>query len=381
MNTNHIFARDPINNVFGGVCAGLARYFKIDRWIVRMAFLALIFLWGFIIPVYLILWMAMPKASENMAATDQPENTSADRTFVETISGFFSGLIQLIFRFFGKIVGFILIFCLSICLLMGWSFLTGLDQFWNVILDAENDYLLFKYAFIAQLILSASLVLMLSFWLMSKKITLSKKWIYAFILAFACSSASIAYLLYETSSLFSKKVVTSQSIPVALPYDSTFRLICSEELALSNTYSFGQDNRLVFGNFAIIDSGIYSGNVVVRIVPSTAAEARLEVAISANGKDSADAVRYQKQVSYRFDQQNKDLIISPYFKIPRSSKWRNQQVTLMLSIPIGFKIRLIENMASSVKIEGLPDESGLEALIGKDLIMTSNGLIVRKNYF
>lgn len=55
--------RDVDNRIFGGVCAGIAAYLDVDAMLVRIIAVILIFLTsGVIIPVYAILWMALPPA-------------------------------------------------------------------------------------------------------------------------------------------------------------------------------------------------------------------------------------------------------------------------------------------------------------------------------
>jgi len=55
--------RDIDNRIFGGVCAGIAAYFNVDSLLVRIIAVILIFLTsGVMIPVYIILWMALPPA-------------------------------------------------------------------------------------------------------------------------------------------------------------------------------------------------------------------------------------------------------------------------------------------------------------------------------
>ncbi len=55
--------RDIDDRVFGGVCSGIAAYFNIDRVVVRVLFAILPFLsFGAIIPIYIILWIAIPPA-------------------------------------------------------------------------------------------------------------------------------------------------------------------------------------------------------------------------------------------------------------------------------------------------------------------------------
>ncbi|MGQ1889354.1 PspC domain-containing protein [Thermophagus sp. OGC60D27] len=55
--------RDVEDRVIGGVCSGIAAYFNIDRVFVRVLFAVLPFLsFGAIIPIYIILWIAIPPA-------------------------------------------------------------------------------------------------------------------------------------------------------------------------------------------------------------------------------------------------------------------------------------------------------------------------------
>ena len=54
--------RDPDHVVFGGVCSGLAAYFGLDIVLVRVLFIAAIFLGAFGFPLYIILWLVIPKA-------------------------------------------------------------------------------------------------------------------------------------------------------------------------------------------------------------------------------------------------------------------------------------------------------------------------------
>ncbi len=55
--------RDGDNKIIGGVCSGLAAYFTIDPVFIRIAFAILPFLsFGFVVPVYIILWIVIPEA-------------------------------------------------------------------------------------------------------------------------------------------------------------------------------------------------------------------------------------------------------------------------------------------------------------------------------
>ncbi len=54
--------RDEDNSIIGGVCGGLGNYFGVDPVIFRLAFLAAVIIGGFGTILYIILWIAIPKA-------------------------------------------------------------------------------------------------------------------------------------------------------------------------------------------------------------------------------------------------------------------------------------------------------------------------------
>lgn len=58
---NKRLERIPAESVLGGVAAGLADYFNIDKIIVRLLFVAGLFLGGSTLLIYIILWIVLPE--------------------------------------------------------------------------------------------------------------------------------------------------------------------------------------------------------------------------------------------------------------------------------------------------------------------------------
>jgi phage shock protein PspC (stress-responsive transcriptional regulator) len=58
----HRMYRDPDHRMIGGVCAGMAAYWNMDIWIVRMIFVGFTILGGLGLLVYLILYIVLPEA-------------------------------------------------------------------------------------------------------------------------------------------------------------------------------------------------------------------------------------------------------------------------------------------------------------------------------
>jgi phage shock protein C len=59
--TESRLTRSEKDQIIAGVCGGLAEYLAIDVVLVRIAFVILAFASGIGIPIYLILWLIMPK--------------------------------------------------------------------------------------------------------------------------------------------------------------------------------------------------------------------------------------------------------------------------------------------------------------------------------
>jgi phage shock protein PspC (stress-responsive transcriptional regulator) len=73
-NNIHKLYRNKETKAIGGVCSGLALHFGIEIWVVRLAFFAGIFLWGSAILIYIIAWITIPKASNNVQSTKLNNN-------------------------------------------------------------------------------------------------------------------------------------------------------------------------------------------------------------------------------------------------------------------------------------------------------------------
>lgn len=56
--------RSETDRQIAGVCGGLADYFEVDPTLIRILFVALVFLGGPGLLIYIILWIAVPEESK-----------------------------------------------------------------------------------------------------------------------------------------------------------------------------------------------------------------------------------------------------------------------------------------------------------------------------
>lgn len=54
--------RDPDTRIIAGVCSGMAAYWRIDPWLVRVIFIVISLPGGLGVLIYLILWIVLPEA-------------------------------------------------------------------------------------------------------------------------------------------------------------------------------------------------------------------------------------------------------------------------------------------------------------------------------
>lgn len=62
------------DRVIGGVCSGLGEYFNLDPSLIRLIFVVLAFAGGSGLPLYLVLWVILPKKSNLDMSTEEVIN-------------------------------------------------------------------------------------------------------------------------------------------------------------------------------------------------------------------------------------------------------------------------------------------------------------------
>ena len=86
IGTNHsqeeprLLRRPADGRILGGVAAGLARYFALDVTHVRIVLVALSFLAGAAIPLYLAAWVMIPAEGSDIAIADEVLNHAASHS-------------------------------------------------------------------------------------------------------------------------------------------------------------------------------------------------------------------------------------------------------------------------------------------------------------
>jgi phage shock protein C len=68
MDRNRRLYRSQSNRMIAGVCGGLAEYLQTDATIIRVIFIVLAVLGGAGLPIYLAMWLVVPKQPNSAGA-------------------------------------------------------------------------------------------------------------------------------------------------------------------------------------------------------------------------------------------------------------------------------------------------------------------------
>ena len=113
--------RDTDNAMLAGVATGLSKYFGIDVLLIRILFVLSVFIWGWGILVYLVLWLLVPEAktsSERLQMAGKPVTVNSLKEVVERAdvkgaarraNDTISGPINSFFRFVLRLIGVVFV--------------------------------------------------------------------------------------------------------------------------------------------------------------------------------------------------------------------------------------------------------------------------------
>lgn len=131
--------RSSDNRMIAGVCGGLAEYLAIDPTLVRLAFAILLFASGIGFPLYLILWIVMPR--------EDSREGSGDAVFQENIGEMKQTISSNVGRFGRPATIGIMLVLLGVYFLfaeLGWMAGWASGAFWPLVIIGSGVFLLLR---------------------------------------------------------------------------------------------------------------------------------------------------------------------------------------------------------------------------------------------
>jgi phage shock protein PspC (stress-responsive transcriptional regulator) len=400
------FYRDVDNSVLGGVAAGLGAYFNIDPVIFRIIFVTLVFIGGATIPIYLILWIALPAARTsaqklemrgedvNVSSIEKTIKDERDDERKPTFGGNFRNFMNEMFNVFGRLVkgclkvfgvffGVILTFVgvTLIAVAIGVSFahpwtisdsnfyINLIPTFFSQFYNPEYFVLFFiLIAFIAAIpiigILYIGLKLIFRFKLNDRYfwLTALAAWIISIVAFVVLAITGVQNVTNESSKTTELQVNTKSATVLYLQKQDMIQdsMECKTFLKTNDGLSYLISKRKqIFGtpSLSIIKSN---------------GDAFLKITKESRGASYENAEQNINHIQYNTSQKDSLLLFNSHFSIANNDKWRVQQLSMVLALPVGTKVFIDSNMKE------LLDNSDFwpDSYSGNYCIMEENGLKV-----
>lgn len=365
------FYRDPDGKVLGGVCSGLGAYFNVDPLVFRIIFaIAAIGLWGGGILLYFILWFATPEAVtaaerlemrgervdlNNIKATVQEEMNSFRsrmdkmgddvRNFSEgrgkqygrdagtAIEGFFRGLVNVIAyiaKGFFLFLAVVMLFVLVVGLIMSAVFSAVLIPVKDLLLDHGVQTMLFWPAL--ALLVGIPILSLVAF-LVRKMAGIKQQNKYAgYTLGFFWL-LGVVFSVWLGVSLAQdfKARYSEQPEAVTITQPSKGRLIVKKAPDRLEV----EELNLFDGNLRVLDDTVIIDDIRMQIVKSETDSFAVDVIKSSRGRSKDQVQDLIRLIKVEITQKDSVLYIPSGFSIPRDSKYRNQQITVRIQVPVG----------------------------------------------
>lgn len=413
--------RDGDNRVLGGVCSGMGAYFNIDPVILRVIFVLALFMGGASILVYIILWIAVPKAKttaqrlemrgkeatiSNIEKSIKEEvnevgenynkfmNTKNEKgvsridSFGEVVGSVLRVVLRVIVLLFGaaliiggiaSLIGFIT------SMAIGHSFMHGWNFGWNSNVDMAvliNNFVspeAYTISLIAISILVGIPILLILF--IGTKLLFRYKtnnrmiglgtfglWLAALIVLVFVAVNQVSNFGKQTSQTVTQKVECTQCKTLYLEMnDDLYESLIDEHVSLDRmkvAMVNGKENLLGHPRFTIEKSS--SGEYLLLIKKQS------------RGSSTVDAQKNVEEIEYNFVQKDSTLRFDPYYMLKDNAKWRDQEIFLTLKVPEGKSVYLNQKMTSIISDIENTENMWDGDMVGKTWTMTSEGLALKK---
>jgi len=405
--------RNPDDKVLGGVCSGIAAYFDVDPIWLRLAFVVAVIFAGSGLLLYVVLWIIIPEAKtasdklemrgEAVNVSNIERNVRAEMEGVQqnlkgrwdkdgqrimgTATDFVGNMLRYIGRFIVTILG-ILVSAISIVILIGLT--VGMFVFLGWIpaddfpadhigyfLEPSQLWLLMVGGFLVVGI--PVLVLLLNGIKLIFRLNLSLKKTGAVMLGLWFIGIGLCvWQGLNVGRLYHSKVTVSQT--ERLKTDTTKTLILEANHIAGGRFRFtNRDNGIHMSMddkplvFTANDDTVWCSDVRLDIDQSRNDSVYLVTTYSARGINPAEARSTAKAIDYDYRQQDSAVFFNNAFNL-NHDKYRTQEVSLTLKIPVGFKVVLDRSLGNVVydidNVTNVLDED----MLGHTWTMTENGL-------
>lgn len=408
--------RDPDDRVLGGVSSGLGHYLGLDPAWIRILFV-LMFLFGMSgFFIYLILWIVMPEAKtaaeklqmkgepvtfesigkafeEGASKVNQKFKDLDTESFGAKVESFFESVFHVlavfitgIFKFFGKILGILL---LVAGILLIFSLFTGMFNSDTVIyafsndgifslqsrelflslFESETQYNIAKYALFIVIGIPVLGLIYAGIKLLSGFKGHSGIGTAMGIVWLVGVGASLVIGLQLATNFTSESKVTDYEA-LNSQFDEYVLELNTDDVPGAEVINSSDNDFLLH-----IDKGnIYYGLPTLDIKRNFKDSLELRIVKKSRGSSKTESTTNARSIVYKINQEGELLSFDSYISFDRQQKIRGQEVQLTLLLPVGKVVYLDESLRELINdIDNVTDTWDSE-MLGKKWIMLEEGL-------
>ncbi len=416
--------RDPDSRVLGGVCGGMGAYFSIDPVVLRIIFFVLIWITGgIVIPVYLLLWIAVPKARTTAQRLEMRGREATVSNIEKSIKEEVKDVKESYKKFkdsdsynkgkeqmsrFGEVVYSVLRVALKVfvilvgamMILIGFvglvSFLTSMVVGHSVFESTAMPWFIPEFhmpGFANYFISPGSLTLLMiatAFLVGIPLLTIlfiGTKLIFRyktnnkliFLGAFGVWLVSLVLVIVVSVGQvkdYSKRTSVNQSQVVECQDCQTLYLELGDDNYYDNTgYEIDLDRMKVVSEDGEV---ILLGQPRLDVERSSSEDFIVMIRKRSRGSSQEAAKENVEEIVYNFTQNNSTLYFDPYFTIEEGSRWLDQEVDITVKVPKGKRVYLDDELIKIIyDIENVSNTWDGD-MVGKYWEMTDLGLELDK---
>ncbi|WP_164849889.1 PspC domain-containing protein [Mucilaginibacter limnophilus] len=380
--------RDADDRIIAGVCSGIANYFDANPVWIRLAFAIAFVFFGTGLWIYIILWIVVPKAisradrmamkgeklnlqgfkrnfEEEMNLTQKGlKNFSENRPFVyktRDFAGDFFSHLGAFFKVAGKVLVKVLIGCLLasalgglialVCVVVAFAMYGNLNIYnlfpFNIVNYQTNTIYLICGFFLLAIPLITVILLTIS--ALFKRAVFNRSTGFTLLSLWIVTVCVVIYYTAKVSANFRSEASFSKTIKLKPSSTGTYFIRLNEQKYLSSEDSTRLNIKDRFSGMNITDNeddgfDMRNYNVRIRVEKSDVAIPVLEASFSARGGDYEEALTNARNTVYHFEQQDSVLKFPRKLEILNDELWRNQEVYLILRVPLNTKLVFEKNL-------------------------------------
>jgi len=181
-------------------------------------------------------------------------------------------------------------------------------------------------------------------------------------------------VMVSTLNNFSYKSVKTNKIALTTPGDNILNVYIKNNPGTDSLSEYSPEFMLGHWNMvADNDKTLRFGIPELVVTKSDNDLYQMVIYASAKGKKKEEADTHIRQIKFNYVQNDTALILDPFFTLPEKENWRDQDIRIVLKVPVLKGIYLSSSTGEMLQYENRDNEYEQE-LQGKKGIMTDNGL-------